>query len=153
MRSRWSCAVAWLMLTGVVSGCSSIEGVGDPCRPEWMPDEGFPPSAAYLETSLECRTETCLVYQFGSEVTLDLSQTQEECLDDGGDPPTCARRPTEHIVRERVFCTCRCSAPGGDTTGTCRCPCGFTCQDDLVTTGPLELQGGYCVRDRSDPSC
>lgn len=135
-----------------LSGCPNT-GIGDPCIPESIPDDGFQPGEAYLETSsVQCRTRVCMVYQFGSTFALDPSETQEECIAGGGDPVTCATRPAEAIVDERVYCTCRCSSDEGSNTPTCDCPGGFTCQDDLLTLGGDGIRGGYCVRNETLPT-
>lgn len=135
-----------------VSGCPNT-GIGDPCVPESVPDDGFQPGEAYLETSsVQCRTRVCMVYQFGSTFALDPRETTEECLAGGGDPVTCSAKPSQAVIDERVYCTCRCSSTGDSNTPTCDCPGGFTCQDDLLTLGGAGIQGGYCVRNETLPT-
>lgn len=113
----------------------ALPAVGRECLPEAVPPGGFDSREIYLETSsAQCGvaggTGTCIVYQ----------------LD--GDPRTvdCAGCPTADEVRDRVFCTCRCSS---DVAGAslCACPDGFACVDDVLTTGGDGLRGGYCIRD------
>lgn len=45
-----------------VSGCEPT-GVGDPCTPETVPDQGFLYNDVYVETSsLQCRTRVCMAF-------------------------------------------------------------------------------------------
>jgi len=130
-----------VMTLGLGVGCEA-PGVGDPCEPEQVPLGGFNPAESYLETSsVQCRTRVCMVYQFSG----DPSVTREECLEDpmGRD---CNTFPSKDAVDERVYCTCRCSAPAESNTPVCECPGGFTCVDDLLSLGGDGIRGGYCVR-------
>ena len=145
---RHALLILWIFALG---GCRSA-AVGDPCIPESVPPDGFKTGEAYLETSsVQCRTRTCIVYQFGATAALDPTNTQEECLRNNGDPGTCAVLPTEETVEERVYCTCRCSSLGNSNTPTCECPGGFECVDNLLTLGGEGIQGGYCVRKTTIP--
>lgn len=104
--------------------------VGRECLPASVPSGGYDAREVYLEpSSAQCDTRACIVYQ----------------LD--GDPRMvdCAGCLTSEEVRARVFCTCRCSTDTG--ADVCACPSGFSCVDDLITTGGEGTRGGYCVRD------
>lgn len=141
----------WLLALVALSGCPNT-GIGDPCTPENPPLGGFLPGEAYLETSsVQCRTRVCMVYQFGSAIALDPTESSEECTARGGDPAICAGLPPEQTIDERVYCTCRCSTAGGSNTPTCECPGGFTCVDNLLTLGGDGIRGGYCVRNETLP--
>lgn len=137
-----------------LAGCRAT-GVGDPCVPEQVPENGFQPGEAYLETSsVQCRTRVCMVYQFGSTTALDPTESREDCMAAGGDPARCALLRPAAEIDERVYCTCRCSLSEGSSsnTPTCECGEGFTCRDDLLTLGGEGIRGGYCVRDSTfDP--
>lgn len=130
-------------------GCRG-EGVGDPCLPENIPNSGFDPTEAYLETSsVQCRTRTCMVYQLDGHPERILNTPS--CPAD--QTSTCVQ--DESVVAERVFCSCRC-AGGGSNTPLCECPDGFACEE-VVSTGGGGVRGSYCVRcdsSRSDlPDC
>ncbi|HJL19192.1 MAG TPA: hypothetical protein RMH99_26240 [Sandaracinaceae bacterium LLY-WYZ-13_1] len=124
--------VAPLILAGLLgvlglvgTGCTGSP-IGDPCVPESIPSGGFDPREVYLETSsVQCRTRVCMVYQVN------------------GDP----REIDPVVAEQQVFCSCRCSVPEGGQANTPLCDCGdgFTCIDDVVTTGGTGVVGGYCV--------
>lgn len=115
-----------------VAGCEA-PGVGDPCAPEDIPDDGFKESEVYLETrSLQCRTRVCMVNHLK------------------GDPRVSDPTDLEHYVspqklEERVYCTCKCDAEDQDTIRCDSCPDGFECCP-AFTIGPPGLRGSYCVR-------
>lgn len=118
-------------------GCS-VSPVGDPCIPESIPQNGFDAREIYLETSsVQCRTRVCMVYQLQGNPDLI-------CGTPGADPNTCV---TQDALDKQVFCSCRCSTSAGGQANTPLCACGdgFTCEDDIVTTGGEGVRGGYCV--------
>lgn len=126
---------SWLFVSVVVGalgiGCAAPP-VGDPCTPESVPEGGFVPTEAYLETSsVQCQTRVCMVYKLE------------------GDPrPGCTaptRCPSDQDIQDRVYCTCRCRAPGDSNAKLCDCPDGYQCEDILTLGGP-GVQGGYCVK-------
>ena len=72
--------------------------------------------------------------------------------DAAGNPAGCI---TQDTLNNQVFCSCRCSvgADGQANTPLCACGDGFTCLDDVVTTGGVGVTGGYCIpciRDGDD---
>ncbi len=118
-------------------GCTGSP-IGDPCVPESVPAGGYDMREIYIETSsVQCRTRTCMVYQLQGN-------PEELCDEDGADPETCAARED---VDTQIFCSCRCSVAAGGQANTplCNCGDGFTCIDDIVTTGGEGVRGGYCV--------
>lgn len=142
--SGWLATFA--LVTGVIGtgalavGCQA-RGVGDPCIPEAIPQAGFTSRESYVETSsVQCRTRVCLVYR--------LQGHPERIV---GDPVTCSNPTTDNCVDEttredRVFCSCRCSAAGGDSNlPLCTCNEGYHCVD-LLTQGGSGVRGGYCIR-------
>lgn len=135
------CASRFLPLLAVatlatVVGCTGSP-IGDPCIPESIPEGGFDPREIYLETSsVQCRTRVCMVYR--------LSGDPENVCDATGNPAGCISQTT---LNNQVYCSCRCSVGEGGEANTPLCACGdgFTCQDDVVTTGGVGVTGGYCV--------
>ena len=135
---RASLLVTNLLLAGVLFGCQSI-GVGDPCRPESVPSDGFQDSEAYLETSsVQCRTRVCIVNHLRGNPNhvCDGSPTQ---------PSDCV---APEVIDQRVYCTCRCDGPPG-TAEFCECPEGFVC-DPVIKNGGAGIQGSYCVRSGTE---
>lgn len=129
-----------LLVAGATVGCTGSP-VGDPCTPESIPPGGYDDTEVYIETSsVQCRTRVCMVYQLAGN-----PPPPEMCKGDSSDPPECYQ----------VFCSCRCSTSGGGQANTPLCSCGegFTCVDDVVTTGGEGVRGGYCVPCRlpNDP--
>lgn len=121
---------AWLALGG---GCST-PAVGAPCLPEQIPEGGFSPKEAYIESSsVQCETRVCLVYQLAGD-------PRESCK--AGSASTCA---SQDEVAKRVYCTCRCNAQGSGF-GECECPDGFSCEE-VLTQGDRGVRGSYCVRN------
>ncbi|MBN1655523.1 MAG: hypothetical protein JXA30_17280 [Deltaproteobacteria bacterium] len=115
-------------LTAILVSCA--EGVGDPCMPESIPDDGFNDDEVYIEaSSVQCETRVCGVFKFK------------------GDPRNPNNDPViEGQVKDRVYCTCRCRAPKKGFA-TCSCPDGFTCtEEDLLDSAGDGLRGGYCVK-------
>ena len=134
VRGLTSSAVAPLLLF-LAAGCVGSP-IGDPCAPESIPPGGFDPREIYLETSsVQCRTRVCMVYRLDGN---------PESICERGDPPPCLQQAT---VNNQVYCSCRCSVPAGGQANTPLCDCaeGYTCVDDIVTTGGAGVQGGYCV--------
>ena len=125
-------AVLWLGATGCASS-----GVGDPCIPETVPDEGFRADETYFETSsVQCATRLCLV----RELAGDPNNVQPECPAGGA---TCV---SPNDIERSVYCSCRCGAPEESSVPTCGCPGGFLCEE-ILETGGDGLRGSYCVRD------
>lgn len=119
-----------LLVAGAAFGCTGSP-IGDPCTPESIPPGGYDDREIYIETSsVQCRTRVCMVYQLEG-------QPETNCRGLPEDPPECTQ----------VFCSCRCSTSGGGQANTPLCACGdgFTCVDDVVTTGGEGVRGGYCV--------
>lgn len=137
-----------LLVAASVAGCTGSP-IGDPCIPENIPQEdrdgdgfadGFDSAEVYIETSsVQCRTRTCMVYALDGNP--EKVTGSESCP--SGDP-TCV---TPVALEAQVFCSCRCSLGPGASANTplCNCGDGFTCVDDLVTTGGDGVVGGYCV--------
>src|SRR5688572_13208614 len=58
---RFHVVVAVLLASLSLVACEA-PGVGDPCEPEEVPENGFQETEVYLETrSLQCRTRVCMV--------------------------------------------------------------------------------------------
>ena len=117
-------------------GCTGSP-IGDPCIPESIPPgDGFDSREIYLETSsVQCRTRVCMVYR--------LNGNPENICDATGGPAGCI---DQQVANNRVYCSCRCSLSSGQADQPlCECSDGFRCQDDIVTTGGMGVQGGYCV--------
>lgn len=129
-----SLAVAAGMLL-LALGCEA-RGIGDPCVPEAIPTDGFDVREIYVETSsVQCRTRTCMVFRLEGDPS-------EECTVGCADPTLPV---TVTNSAERVFCSCRCSAAGGDVnTPLCNCTDGFHCVN-VLTAGGVGVRGGYCV--------
>jgi hypothetical protein len=111
--------------SGALAGCTASP-IGDPCEPESIPPGGFDHTEVYLETSsVQCRTRVCMVYHLQ------------------GDPASADATAKDN----QIFCSCRCSIGNGAEANTplCGCPGGYTCIDNLVTTGGSGVIGGYCV--------
>ncbi len=109
------------LLLAISAGCAT--GVGDPCQPEQIPDDGFKETEAYIETSsVQCETRVCGVFKYV------------------GDP----RYDDPKVVEDRIYCTCRCKAPNEDFA-VCDCPDDFECQE-VLDLGGEGVRGSYCVR-------
>ncbi len=137
----WALIVGSVLVGTFAAGCPA-RGVGDPCVPEAIPEAGFTARESYVETSsVQCRTRVCLVYR--------LQGHPEHIV---GDPMTCRNPATDNCIDTdtrdaRVFCSCRCSAGGGDSTlPLCTCNEGFHCVE-LLTKGGDGVRGGYCIPD------
>jgi hypothetical protein len=136
--SRLVRAGAPLLVAAAMFGCSPSP-IGDPCVPESIPVGGYSNLEVYIETSsVQCRTRACMVYR------LKGNPSEPFCDEPGANVDTCAVRDE---VEDQIFCSCRCSVPAGGESNTplCNCGQGFTCVDDLVTTGGDGVVGGYCV--------
>lgn len=129
------------VVLGIGAGCPA-RGIGDPCVPEAIPQAGFTSRESYVETSsVQCRTRVCLVYRLQGHPERIVGQ--ESCRNPGTD--NCV---TPEARSERVFCSCRCSASGGDSNlPLCQCSEGFHCVE-LLTQGGPGIRGGYCIREQ-----
>lgn len=133
MRQFSSLSLCIFALSAVA--CQSV-GVGDPCDPENVPEGGFVGSESYLElSSVQCRTRVCMVYQLAGDTRVD--PTDPSCAD----PDVNCVASAQEIAR-RVFCTCRCGGPSGQSK--CDCPGGFACTE-VFTQGGDGVRGNYCV--------
>lgn len=115
---------AFLLVASAIAGCTGSP-IGDPCVPESVPAGGYDDREVYIETSsVQCRTRVCMVYK-----VLGLPEDLTP------------------MGQEQIFCSCRCSVTAGGQANTPLCACGdgFTCVDDIVTTGGEGVRGGYCV--------
>jgi len=137
---RWLYLVPVAVVLSLATACEA-PGVGDPCDPESVPANGFVDTEVYLETSsVQCRTRVCMVYKLSGAPNRDNTCT-------GTSDRTCAS-PSE--TEDKVYCTCRCNAPGSATT--CECPDGFSCEE-ILDLGGDGIRGSYCVRSSSlDPN-
>jgi hypothetical protein len=107
--------------------------VGDKCTPAFVPEGGFLDSEVYLETgAADCATGACLVYHMTGDPQSRCSQ---------GSDAGCA---DAFEIDQRIFCSCRCAAPGVDPSELCTCGEGFSCVDTLGDA-PAGLRGSYCV--------
>lgn len=145
----------------LAAGCPA-RGVGDPCVPEAIPAGGFNPREVYVETSsVQCRTRTCMVFRLRGNPECVMERgtcSVERC----GSMEACVRtysgdaNPFSYPNSlERVFCTCRCRAPGGANQPLCQCGEGYHCVD-VLTAGGVGIAGGYCVPNQyctADEDC
>ncbi len=135
---------------GIAIGGCQVSGVGDPCMPEEIPDDGFNAQESYVEaSSVQCRTRTCIVQGLSGDprdVFYGVDDPRNTCT-----PGIDANCHTPEEVDDHVYCSCRCSAPAGSSTPTCDCPSGFTCEDLLELGGP-GIRGGYCVKNEVTPT-
>jgi hypothetical protein len=141
------------MVAPLFGGCA-VRGIGDPCVPEVIPTDpdgagplppGFDPREVYVETSsVQCRTRTCMVFHLQGNPQYVLEERTDECAT----REDCVSRDAEissPTSEQRVFCSCRCSAAGGEAnTPLCACTNGFHCVE-VVTSGSAGLRGGYCI--------
>jgi hypothetical protein len=119
----------------LTQGCGT-PAVGAPCLPEQIPDNGFDPREAYIETSsVQCETRVCMVYKLNGD-------PQDNCM--ASATKTC---PTPAEVERSIYCTCRCDS-GSTGFAECECPDGFSCVEVLNKGGP-GVRGHYCVRSNS----
>lgn len=127
-------AAAFVAFLGV--GCGE-PAVGDPCLPEQIPEGGFDPSEAYIESSsVQCETRVCMVWKLEGA-----PQGTPTCMQD---PTKCA---SEQDVNDRVYCTCRCDA-GNSRFASCTCPSGYTCAP-VLEQGSEGVRGSYCVLSKT----
>jgi hypothetical protein len=140
---RFGVAPLLFGLASMAAGCTG-SGIGDPCIPESIPADGFDSREVYLETSsVQCRTRVCMVYRLEGDPRQVIAEDPEMSTCPAGSTE-CV---TEQAVDQQVFCSCRCSVSEGEQANTplCNCGDGFTCVDDVVTTGGVGVRGGYCV--------
>ena len=116
-------------------GCEGT-GVGDPCSPESVRDDGFQAAETYFErNSVQCKTRLCLVRGLEGDPSYICPEENPEnnaCVD-------------QDVIDDTVYCTCHCRAAPGSSVPTCSCPSGFECTD-ILETGGEGLRGGYCTR-------
>lgn len=131
-----SLSLGVVFLTLGLSGCPA-EGVGDPCEPERVPDNGFVATEAYLETSsVQCRTRICMVYKLEGD-TRKIGCNEDGCIS-----------PVD--FEERVYCTCRCNGPDESKATFCECPGGYSCTEVLTSEASgVGIRGSYCVKKSS----
>jgi len=126
-------AYALSALLALLTGCSS-SAVGDPCLPEQIPEGGFDPSEAYIESSsVQCETRVCMVWK--------LQGAPPGTATCAADPSTCA---SQEQVDRQVYCTCRCDA-GDSRFASCSCPHGYSCTP-VLDQGSEGVRGSYCVK-------
>ncbi|RLB56557.1 MAG: hypothetical protein DRJ42_03070 [Deltaproteobacteria bacterium] len=134
----------------MASGCQAT-GVGDPCVPGAIPEDGYVGTEAYLEvSSVECETRVCMVYQLDG---IPFGEAGCETVSDVAANPACA---SAEETEARAYCTCRCDAPPESTGDLCDCPAGdgpddpngFSCVEVINAPGAGPgLRGSYCVRN------
>jgi hypothetical protein len=123
------------LLFACLQACST-PAVGAPCLPEQIPESGFDPREAYIESSsVQCETRVCMVYRLDGD-------PQKGCS-----PTDMKKCPDKSEVERSVYCTCRCDS-GSTGFAECECPDGFSCVEVLNKGGP-GVRGGYCVRNDS----
>ena len=133
--AKLSALLAAPLLLLALQGCGT-PAVGAPCLPEQIPDNGFDPREAYIESSsVQCETRVCMVYKLEGD-------PQEGCA-----PSPTKKCPTPAEVERSIYCTCRCDS-GSTGFAECECPDGFSCVEVLNKGGP-GVRGGYCVRSNS----
>lgn len=157
-KKMWSLVASALLVGAISSGCAA-SGVGDPCIPEAIPECGFTARESYVETSsVQCRTRVCLVYRLqghperilgGPDACTPSACSTDTCVIDGDlEQIEAGGTAAANDRAARVFCSCRCSAAGGDSNlPLCTCNEGFHCVD-LLTQGGAGVRGGYCIRDQ-----
>lgn len=107
----------------------AMDGVGQPCLPEQVPDTGFDRHEAYIESSsVQCSTGACIVNGL-------LGDPRPDCDSSSAAGGRCAT-PVE--VEDTIYCTCECqpSILSPSPESLCTCPEAFVCSEI-----------GYCVRD------
>ena len=125
------------VVIGVALGGCSTPAVGDPCLPEQIPETGFDPREAYLESySVQCETRVCMVFHLDGDPTCPEGQSTPE--------HKCAMAS---LVDDSVYCTCRCDS-GGTGFAECECPDGFSCVE-VLSRGGAGVKGGYCVNNKT----
>lgn len=132
--TRRCISIVGALLVGLAlgTGCST-PAVGAPCLPEQIPEGGFSPKEAYIESSsVQCETRVCLVYLLEGDPRKNCDRIKDSCA-------------TEKNVAERVYCTCRCDAQGTGF-GECECPSGFDCVE-VLNQGDRGVRGSYCVKN------
>lgn len=125
------------VVIGVAIGGCSTPAVGDPCLPEQIPETGFDPREAYIESnSVQCETRVCMVFHLDGDPTCPEGQSTPE--------HKCAMAS---LVDDSVYCTCRCDS-GGTGFAECECPDGFSCVE-VLSRGGAGVKGGYCVNNKT----
>ena len=125
-------AAAFALATLGMVACGA-PGVGDPCIPEQIPDNGFDMSEAYIESSsVQCETRVCMVWHLAGAPPESRTCMQR--------PETCAKMDD---VNNLVYCTCRCDS-GNARFASCTCPSGYTCTP-VLEQGSEGVRGSYCV--------
>jgi hypothetical protein len=146
------------ILCGVLTGCTT-SGVGDPCDPESVPEDGFGRDEVFLETnSVQCRTRVCLVYKLRGNPRHVIGEDSCPCVD-GTLPefteaglPSCALRFDDCVapaeITERIHCSCRCALLEGASSSLplCDCPNDYVCEGERALGGD-GIAGRYCIRE------
>jgi hypothetical protein len=135
LRTQGLAAAIVVALLGMV-GCGA-PGVGDPCIPEQVPDNGFDDSEAYIESSsVQCETRVCMVWHLkGAPPETQICMRKSDM---------CAQQA---VVTDRVYCTCRCDS-GNARFASCTCPSGYTCTP-VLEQGSEGVRGSYCVLSKT----
>jgi hypothetical protein len=117
---------------------ASAENVGAACMPDGIPEGGFDPREAWVQTfSDDCDLGTCLT------LGLHGDPTATDC--EHGEDIGC---PSDEEIERTQYCSCRCDAPAGDPGELCECPEDYSCVP-VIADGPAGVRGSYCVRDDS----
>ena len=133
--AKFAALLAAPLLLACLQACAT-PAVGAPCLPEQIPESGFDPREAYIESSsVQCETRVCMVYRLDGD-------PQKGCA-----PTDMKKCPDKTEVERSVYCTCRCDS-GSTGFAECECPDGFSCVEVLNKGGP-GVRGGYCVRNDS----
>lgn len=142
-KMTWALVVGAVLVGTLAAGCPAT-GVGDPCVPEAIQEGGFSDTENYVETSsVQCRTRVCLVYRLAGHPEHIVGDSVS-CPNPSAPNAACISAEERD---ERVFCTCRCSAGGGDSNlPLCTCDDGFHCVE-ILTKGGDGVRGGYCIRE------
>ena len=108
--------------------------VGRSCRPSPLPEDGLSAHEISVDTADSgCSGGPCLVYHLERkppESCDALDVEHDQCAD-------------PQSVAERVYCSCRCDLPAGQSGPRCECPSDFSCVP-VFDSGPFA--GSYCVR-------
>jgi hypothetical protein len=114
---------------------TKADDVGAACLPAAIPALGFDPRIASVEIrSDQCDSEVCLVLGLDGDPRPDCQASEAvQC-------------PTQDVIEQSVYCSCRCDAPDGDPGPLCECAEGFACLE-TIADGLPGIRGSYCVRN------